>query len=59
MKLFEQPEPKLRYNFNSKKAKRQSRSKIKKLRNKSIRTALKRNLEYGKELLNKCFGWEF
>ena len=59
MKLFEEPEPKLRYKLNPKKYKRKSTSKNKKLRNKSIRTALKRNWDYGKELLNQAFGWEF
>jgi hypothetical protein len=56
MKLFEQPEPQLRKSLNKK---NKSRKKEKQLRNKAIRTALKRNWDYGKELLNQAFGWEF
>lgn len=60
MKLFEQPEPQLRNKFGGNSARsRKSRKKDKQLRNKSIRTALKRNWNYGKELLNRAFGWEF
>jgi hypothetical protein len=60
MKLFEQPEPRLRGKFGGNSARsRKSKKKDKKLRNKSIRNALKRNFEYGKELLNQAFGWEF
>lgn len=60
MKLFEQPEPQLRskLGYNSTRS-RKSRKKDKQLRNKSIRNALKRNFEYGKELLNRALGWEF
>ena len=56
MKLFEQPEPQLRRLLGRKS---KSNKKDKRLRNKAIRNALKRNYEYGKELLNQAFGWEF
>ncbi len=56
MKLFEQPEPKLRSLLGKTV---RSRKSEKRLRNKAIRRELNRNYNSGKELMNRCVGWEF
>ena len=59
MKLFEQPEPKLRRILQPKRAKRYSYKKDKILRNRAIRRELNRNFNIGKEILNRVLGWEY
>lgn len=56
---MEQPEPALRYSLYGKKARRYSRSREKKSRNKSLRMAFKNNFYLGKEALKKQYGYEF